>query len=824
MVKSNSRVSGHHNLGEEPALSSAAAPKPSDFRDIDGVRERLLLKSGMYCVWLVALLAIILLAFTLRMAQIGQLRMWGDEGFSVYSANRDLVSISFASQAVDPHPPLYYYLLHFYLPLAGFSELSIRYFSVFFGTATVALLFAIGKRMFAPRVGVLAAALAALAPFGVQYSQEVRMYALVMFLGALALWFFWRIANCELGIADSSSSRLSPFATRHLLWLGFFVSMLLTQYSLYQSAFLFVAQGIFWLPFLKRHFSFVARWLAVSIGIVILFLPWLLTHSDSALTDVQGVAGNTAPMNLLTFLERGFAAIAVGPTIPFSVAFTPAALFAAVIALGLIIALATRTARVNDWLLVAFVVVPMASLYPIYFLAPLYRGRLFAVAFVPLLLLLARGVMLITSRARWAAPPIALLLVGVSAYSLNNYYFHYDRYSASVEDYIPAIQDIEQRAQPGDVVLFHAYWQEGYFLSHYHGAALTYGALDQRKDLVNAVSQPRNVWAIVQALPVHGSESWLAQNAFPLGEKDFGQMRVLAYRAGVPPRGETFAAPVVFENGVRLLGYHLNAAPIESGRGIVTLQLDWQAAQKIADDYTVSVRLTDATGETIWAQADSPPSSGTQPTTAWQPGQTIIDHHALSVPVGTPPGAYAIQIVLYDPKTSRAANIVAPENRRGQSVMLGTVDAIRPRVPVAAPTIANALDAQWNEIALVGADRVAEQVAAGDSLALTLYWQARQPTATDYLAVLQVVGSDGKAGPAVRHLLVNPDFPTPAWAPNETWRDKINLPIPAETAAGNATVLIGLIDAQSEQPIALHATSRQARGTNLALAQVRITK
>jgi hypothetical protein len=553
-------------------------------------------------------------------------------------------------------------------------------------------------------------------------------------------------------------------------------------------------------------------------------LPWLVTHSGSALTDIQDVAGDTTPMNLVTFLERGFAAIAVGPTIPFSTAFTLAALIAAVIALGLIIAVATHTASTNDWLLVAFVAVPMASLYPIYFLAPLYRGRLFAVAFVPLLLLLARGVMLITARARWAALPIALLIVGTSAYSLNNYYFNYDRYSAGVEDYIPAIQDIEQRAQPGDVVLFHAYWQEGYFLSHYHGGALTYGALDKREDLVNAVSQPRNVWAIVQALPVHGSESWLAQNAFPLGEKDFGQMRVLAYRAGVPPRGETFSAPVVFENGIQLLGYHVNDAPIESARGIVTLQLDWQAAQKIASDCTVSVRLTDATGETVWAQADSPPSSGTQPTTAWQPGQTLTDHHALSVPVGTPPGAYAIQIVLYDPKTTRAANIVAPENRRGQSVMLGTVDVIRPRVPVNAPTIANAVDAQWNEIALVGTDSIAEQVAAGDSLPLTLYWQARQRTATDYLAVIQVIDADGKAGPAIRHLLVNPGFPTHAWEPNEIWLDKINLPIPAETAAGNATVLVSLVSVQSERLIELQTTSRQTRGTNIELAQVRITK
>ena len=56
--------------------------------------------------WLFALFVIIFIAFALRMVQIEQLRMWGDEGFSVYSANRDLVSISFASKDVDPHPPL----------------------------------------------------------------------------------------------------------------------------------------------------------------------------------------------------------------------------------------------------------------------------------------------------------------------------------------------------------------------------------------------------------------------------------------------------------------------------------------------------------------------------------------------------------------------------------------------------------------------------------------------------------------------------------------------------------------------------------------------
>ena len=753
----------------------------------------------------IILVIILLLAFALRMMNISQTRMWGDEGFSVYSASRDLYAITFELKDVDPHPPLYYYLLHFYLPLGGFSELSIRFFSAIFGTATVALIYSIGKRMFDKRTGALAAAILAMAPFAVHYSQEVRMYALVMFLGAVAMWFFSQITNYELRIT-SHASRIrhhdSPRAPRNSIWLGFFFSMSLTQYSLYQAAFIFVAQGVFLLPFLKRRFGFIVRWLAVSIAIVLLFIPWLLAHSGSALTDIQGVAGDTTPMNVFTFLARGFAAISVGTTIPLSNAFTLAGLFLIVIIIGLGVALVTHQAQINDWLLVAFVAVPMISLYPIYFVAPLYRGRLFALALVPLMLLLSRSSMLIVQRARFAAIPIALLVVGVSAYSLNDYYFRYDRYSAVVEDYLPAIHDIEQRAQPGDVVLFHAYWQQGYFLSHYHGAPLTYGSVEKQSDLDSAVAKPRNVWAIIQALPHHGVEDWLAQNAFPLGERDYGQMRVLSYRTGAPAVGETLATPIVFDNGMSLLGYHINGdTPIESGRGAVMLQLDWQAAQNITSDYIISVRATNIAGNIVWAQDDSQPSSGTFPTTTWQPGQFVTDRHAFVIPPGTPPGSYRIRVVLYDSKSGRVANIISPDNQRGQSIATGSVSVSRPTgvaMPIT-PTVP--LDIKWNEIALIGFDGMSQEISAGDTFPLTLYWRALQKPTRDYLVNVLVFDSTSGWRAASGNRLANTTFPTSAWNVGETWVDKFQLTVDRLSDPGNASIVVFLTDEKSDETL-----------------------
>ena len=55
----------------------------------------------------------------------------------------------------------------------------MRALPVRFGVAAIALAYRVGARLYARRVGVLAAALLAFAPFQVRYSREARMYALL---------------------------------------------------------------------------------------------------------------------------------------------------------------------------------------------------------------------------------------------------------------------------------------------------------------------------------------------------------------------------------------------------------------------------------------------------------------------------------------------------------------------------------------------------------------------------------------------------------------------------------------------------------------------
>ena len=81
-----------------------------------------------------------LLAFALRVFRIEQQSLWYDEAFSVYLARFDLGEIT-ARTAADIQPPLYYYLLHFWMTLAGDSEFAVRFLSLFFGVLTVPLIY-----------------------------------------------------------------------------------------------------------------------------------------------------------------------------------------------------------------------------------------------------------------------------------------------------------------------------------------------------------------------------------------------------------------------------------------------------------------------------------------------------------------------------------------------------------------------------------------------------------------------------------------------------------------------------------------------------------
>jgi hypothetical protein len=74
--------------------------------------------------------------------------------------------------------------------------------------------------------------------------------------------------------------------------------------------------------------------------------------------------------------------------------------------------------------------------------------------------------------------------------------------------------------------------------------------------------------------------------------------------------------------------------------------LTWQTEAALDTRYKVFVHLYALDG-TLVAQHDGEPNGDLSPTTAWQPGEVVIDRHGLLLPQSLSPGTYQLAIGLY---------------------------------------------------------------------------------------------------------------------------------------------------------------------------------
>ncbi len=134
---------------------------------------------------------VLLIAAGLRFHMLGHQSLWNDEGNTLRLIERPVGEL-IAAAAQDIHPPGYYLALKVWYTLTGDSEFALRAFSVLAGLLTVACVYALGRALFAPGVGLIAAALLAINSFAVYYSQEARMYAVLALFAAASMLVFVR--------------------------------------------------------------------------------------------------------------------------------------------------------------------------------------------------------------------------------------------------------------------------------------------------------------------------------------------------------------------------------------------------------------------------------------------------------------------------------------------------------------------------------------------------------------------------------------------------------------------------------------------------------
>jgi mannosyltransferase len=425
-----------------------------------------------------------------------------EEIFSMWLANHDVADMLQWIAKIDHHPPLYYLLLHYWIKLNGVNASDLRMLSVLFGTGTIPIIFLIGKRISGVLMGLAAAVILALSPFNIRFAQEARMYTLLMFNAAVAIYalvwlltderstqpvgnqlreYFraWRTFGLAAPGADKSFSYRDTshdqtgwrgWISRHqwlpletvetdLAWVTFIVFSAATMLS-HNTAVLFpLATNIFVLGLilfqkLKKTGSppslqapALGNWIKAQIGIFLLWSPWMVAFIRQAGRVyqefwIQQPSWVSVVRTIGSFLNE--------VTLTQSSLMVVWILYAVVLCIGLVY---FRKKFTQFSFLAVLFAIPFVGELIVSIRRPIFLDRTLIWTAIPLFLILAAGIVQLKFRL--------LMLVVLSVFGLNNLFSASDYYRyLQKEDWSYPASFVAKWVKNEDLLLFNAPWAQ----------------------------------------------------------------------------------------------------------------------------------------------------------------------------------------------------------------------------------------------------------------------------------------------------------------------------------------------------------------------------
>jgi len=409
-------------------------------------------------------LSVVLLVF-LCTWDYGQ-SMWLDEGTSVSIARKSISDIPGYVAENDVHPPGYYMALSIWMRLSSSVEWCRMFSVTMYLLSAVAVVFIQRQIRGNERSAVLYGFLLLSASLSYAISHEIRMYSMLMFGCAWALYFQLRYERRENWIAG-------------LLASVFALMSLFTHYY----AFIFVGGFIIVLAFRKMH---------SKVELIRMVAPLLVASAIFAL--VWGRQANAQFSQNSAGLRESLSLLAL-PVLALRIFAYPLGknLVAVGAAIGYAVLLLSMTKKVD---LLAFFkslssqvfLVQVALLFAAGLLIHnVFNDRL-AVVLIPSLVV-ALGIRRVrlenrpqTIRLRWEAEELrkcaVVILVAVSLVSITQSYSQGPR-----EDWKSTVLFIEKHEEAADVILFPFESPYAVFEYYYQGNSSAFGLLHSSRDL-----------------------------------------------------------------------------------------------------------------------------------------------------------------------------------------------------------------------------------------------------------------------------------------------------------------------------------------------------
>ena len=284
----------------------------------------------------------------------------------------------------DVHPPLYFSILWLSGRLIGFGDFAVRVPSIIFGVLLIPLVYLLGKEAYDRKTGAVAAVIVSVAPYVLWYSQEARMYELLMVFGVICLWAQLRILH---------HGGWYPW----VLYTLASIAMVCTQYfgiwQLLTQQLIFIGVIVFRWRRHQKPGALLRPWLCSAAVVLTALIPLGLmmkgqfANAQNTGQAFRGAAG--ASLSVYSVITNfGYAVVGFHSTPVMSdlVSLWPFGMLAALVVLG-------RRCKPVSYLLVVLVVVPVAAMFVLGDLKQSLADVRYQSTIVPvLLLLIARAV------------------------------------------------------------------------------------------------------------------------------------------------------------------------------------------------------------------------------------------------------------------------------------------------------------------------------------------------------------------------------------------------------------------------------------------------
>lgn len=495
-----------------------------------------------------ALLALCLLAFALRVYHLSFQSLWRDEVDSIRFASRALPELAGMFARPGENGPLFFAALKPWLAVAGSSEFALRFQAVLGGVLVVPLTYALARRLFdlasngtrripptlsLRNVPLIAALLATASPYLTWYSQEGKMYGLLV---ALAL------AACLAFLSAVQGNRWWQW----LVYLALLAALAL----IHVLALLLVAVHVAWLALLWPQYR--RRWLSLGLTLALPLLPFYLLTGWWQLTLLRDPTFQTGhpfvplsqlALGLTSGYLQGLGALA-NPWLATPVVFLTL--------VGIVFAGRSEETGAGDssgapgrWLrvrpsalLLAWLILPPAALFLLSLSKPLYTDRYVIWIAPAFAILLAQGIAGLRDLWRPAGWVALTGLLAINAAGLAR-----QSQQPVKADMRAAAAFVAGQRLPDERILFqmpyirHTFeYYAGSQPGAVDGAYTNNGIAPQQvaDELAAALAGAPAVWLVLSEETAWDERGlvreWLEQNGVRSQEREFQRVRVLRYR------------------------------------------------------------------------------------------------------------------------------------------------------------------------------------------------------------------------------------------------------------------------------------------------------